>query len=79
MSSTTAYVATANVDEMTVKEARYHLKRARDRICMLVTTIDDLRDYAAEWRRRAQDAEAQLRRARAVLGVSPASEQDPQP
>lgn len=60
MSSTTERVATADVATMTAGQARYHLKRARERIATLVTMLDVVRDDAAAWRARAQRAERQL-------------------
>lgn len=45
---------------MTVGQARYHLKRARERIATLVTMLDVVRDDAADWRARAKKAERRL-------------------
>ena len=61
VSSTTEHVATGSVEGMTAAQARYHLKRARERIASLVAMLDDERGEKEDLRR-------EVRRLRRILG-----------
>ena len=61
MSSTTEHVATGSVDAMTTAQARYHLKRARERIASLVALLDDEKAGKEDLRR-------EVRRLRRIIG-----------
>lgn len=70
MSSTTEHVATGDVEKMTAPQARYHLRRARERIASLVTMLDSAQMHAAVWRVRAEKAEVALERVRRVVNAT---------
>lgn len=70
VSSTTEHVAAGDIDAMTAAQARYHLKRARERIASLVMMLDVVRDETTFWRARAKRAERQL----AVVHAASASD-----
>lgn len=60
MTSTVEHVASGSLDAMTAKEARYHLRRARERIATLVALLDERGKEVADWRERAKRAERRL-------------------
>jgi hypothetical protein len=67
MSSTTEHIADGVIEKMTAAQARYHLRRARERIASLVAALDDARADASCWRTRAKDAEVALDRVRRLV------------
>lgn len=72
MTSTTEHVAAGELSRMTAGQARYHLKRARERIATLVAMLDEAQVSAAAWRVRAGKAEAALERVRKTVNGSDA-------
>jgi len=72
MSSTIEHVATGDIERMTAAQARYHLRRARERIASLVAMLDGAQVHAAAWRVRAEKAEVALERVRRVVSATDA-------
>lgn len=70
MSSTIEHVADGAIEKMTAAQARYHLRRARERIASLVAMLDSAQVHAAAWRVRAEKAEVALERVRRVVSAS---------
>lgn len=70
MSSTIEHVADGALEKMTAAQARYHLRRARERIASLVAMLDGAQVHAAAWRVRAERAEVALERVRRVVNAS---------
>lgn len=70
MSSTTEHVADGAIEKMTAGQARYHLRRARERIASLVAMLDGAQVHAAAWRVRAEKAEVALERVRRAVSVN---------
>lgn len=70
MTSTTEHVADGAIERMTAAQARYHLRRARERIASLVTMLDIVREDAGAWRARARKAEAALARVRHMVSAT---------
>lgn len=53
VTNTTEHTATGELDRMTAQQARYHLRRARQRIASLVAHLDDVRQEKESLRREA--------------------------
>lgn len=70
MTSTTEHVATGAIDRMTAAQARYHLRRARERIASLVAMLDSAQVNAAAWRVRAEKAESALALVRRAVNAT---------
>lgn len=51
MTSTIEHIATGEIDRMTAQQARYNLRRARQRIASLVAHLDDMRQEKESLRR----------------------------
>lgn len=70
MSSTTEHVATGSIDGMTAAQARYHLKRARERIASLVAMLDDERSEKEDLRREVRRLRRILADVRVAISAS---------